>query len=44
MGQIARRVAKAYDIVMADQRKTFKLIDHVLVVVGNDDFHEAGSP
>jgi hypothetical protein len=44
MGQIACRLAIAYDIVMADQRKTFKLIDHVLVVVGNDDFHEAGSP
>ena len=44
VGQIARRLAIAYDIVMADQGKTFKLIDPVLVVVGNDDFHEAGSP
>jgi hypothetical protein len=26
--------------VMADQRKARKLIDHVLVVVGDNDFHE----
>ena len=37
--EIARRLAIANDIVMADQRKAFKLIDHVLIIIRNDDFH-----
>src|SRR5262252_8746274 len=44
LGQIARRLTIAYDVVMADQRKTLELIDHVLIVIGNDDFHEAHPP
>ena len=37
--EIARRLAIALHVVVADQREARKLIDHVLVVVGNDDFH-----
>ena len=39
VSQIARRLTIDGDIVMADQRKTFKLIDPVLIVVRNNDFH-----
>jgi len=42
--KFARRLTMTYDIVMADQRKTFKLIDYILIVIGNNDFHPAGSP
>ena len=38
--EIARRLAIALHVVVADQREARKLIDHVLVVVGDDDFHE----
>ena len=39
LSEIARRLAIAYDVVMADQREAFELIHHVLVIIGNDDFH-----
>jgi hypothetical protein len=39
--EIARGLAVARHVVMADQREAGKLIDHVLVVVGNNDFHGA---
>ena len=42
--KIARRLAIAGDVVMADQRKAVEPIDHVLVVVGNDDLHRMLSP
>ena len=42
--EIARRLAIALHVVVADQREARKLIDHVLVVVGNDDFHRVGFP
>ena len=37
--EIARRLAIALHVVVADQREARELIDHVLVVVGDDDFH-----
>ena len=37
--EVARRLAIARHVVVADQREAGKLIDHVLVVVGDDDFH-----
>ena len=37
--EIARRLAMARHVVVADQREAGKLIDHVLIVVGDDDFH-----
>ena len=40
--EIARRLAIALHVVVADQREARKLIDHVLVVVGDDDFHRVG--
>ena len=42
--EIARRLAIALHVVVADQREARKLIDHVLVVVGDDDFHRVGFP
>ncbi len=39
MVQIARRLTIACDMVMADQRKAFELIDHILIIIRNDDFH-----
>src|SRR5204863_4878141 len=39
LSKIARRLTVAYDIVMADQRKALELIDHVLIVIRNNDFH-----
>ncbi len=38
--EIAGRLAVALHVVVADQGEAGKLIDHVLVVVGDDDFHE----
>jgi hypothetical protein len=35
--------AVARDLVAADERKAVEPIDHVLIVVGNDNFHRAGS-
>ena len=40
--QIPRRLTIAHDVVMADQREAFEPIDDILVVVGDDDFHESG--
>ena len=37
--QVARRLAISCDIVTADKRETFELMDHILVVIWNDDFH-----
>jgi hypothetical protein len=34
-----RRLAIAHHVVMADQVEAFELVDHVLVVVRNDDLH-----
>ncbi len=39
LARIARRRAMAHDVVPSDQRKAFEPIHHVLVVIGNDDFH-----
>ena len=39
MAQIARRLTIAADLVMADQRKAIKLVDHVLIIIWNHDFH-----
>ena len=36
------RLPIAGDVVMVDQRETRELIDHVLVVVGNDNLHRTG--
>jgi len=43
LGQIARRHAIADDIVLADQRETFEPVDHILVVIGNNDLHRIAS-
>src|SRR5439155_12096485 len=39
LSKIARRLTVAYDVVMANQRKAFQLIDDVLIVIWNNDFH-----
>jgi hypothetical protein len=40
--QIGCRLPIAGDVVMVDERETRELIDHVLVVVGNDNLHRTG--
>ena len=37
--EVARRLAVAHHVVMADQREARELVDHVLVVVGDSDLH-----
>ncbi len=37
--EVSRRLAVARHIVMTDQREARELIDHVLVVIGDNDFH-----
>jgi len=38
--EIARRRAVARHVMLADERIAGELVDHVLIVVGNYDFHE----
>ena len=38
--EIARRFAIADNVMVADQGEACELIDHVLIVVGNGDFHK----
>jgi hypothetical protein len=38
--EVAGRLAIARHVVLADEAITGELVDHVLVVVGNYDFHE----
>ena len=42
--EIARRLAIALDVVMADHRKAGKLVNDVLIVVGNYNFHGRSLP
>ena len=39
--EVARRLAVAHDVVLADERIAGELVDHVLVIVGNYDFHSS---
>src|SRR5262249_24021053 len=38
--EIARRLAIAPHVVVADEREARELIDDVLIIVGNDDLHQ----
>jgi hypothetical protein len=40
--EIARRLAVARHVMMANERKAFEPIDHILIVVGNSDLHLPG--